>query len=562
MSGAPANLLWQRRYRGLLAVGPHSVGDDGHALLIKPDERERRTYQLLDAYPDGAVSEVGAISVERVSKFDGIPGGRLVAGMTANDIYVFRDGRKTRFMPDRRVTYTDLYLAPLTQSFACSFSDPDFSVHGLAFGDASGRLAWTRDLDSTPNRVAVSENGRIVAAGMQNGRLLAMDNMRSPLWECVQLEPVTALALPAASPCPVAGAAAGTVMALDEDGGFRWRTPTGLPIIAIATDAEASWVATVASDESTHRITCFANDGSPVWEHELDSFPSGVSLSRGGRYLLVSTANGSALLFEVDLAAAAASGPGRSRRRMNLDLAHSAAAAGDLTTARALLLPILEAAPHDLEAARRLSDVERRLVDRLRGEARSLASDGRLLDAVNTLDEAHRLVPWDPELFAERLDRRNSALADCRERAEELEQAGDRGGALTVWQEAIRLDPTDLSLREALARVRAAEACALQRSGDELRGAGDLDAALALWQRALGLAETEELRARIEQAEVERSVAAGIALYEAQRLPEAAFQLRKALALAPNHETAQRYLGYTQCFTGDTLIADRFTRLE
>ncbi|MGV3721364.1 MAG: hypothetical protein ACO1SX_10695 [Actinomycetota bacterium] len=562
MSYASANLLWQHRYRGLMAGSHHSVGDDGRCLVIKADERERRTYQLLDIQLNGAVSEVGAVSVETVSKFDGLPGGALVVGMTANDIYVFRDGRKARFMPDRRVTYTDLYLAPLTQSFACAFSDPVFSVHGLAFGDVSGRLAWTRDLTSAPNCVAVSENGRIVAAGTQDGRLLAMDNLRSPLWECVQDEPVTALALPAAGACPVAGALAGTVMALDEDGGFRWRTPTPLPIIAVATDADGFWVAAAASDDAVHRITCFDRGGGPVWEHDLEWKPSGVSLSPNGRRLLVSTVSGAVSLFDVDLAAAAVFGMGRGRRRLNLDLARSAADAGDLAGARELLLSVLEPAPHDLEAAAALAEVERALVDRLRSEAQSLAKDGHPLEALALLDEALQLAPWNAEVFAERLDYRNQALSASRARAEALEAAEDRQAAQSAWLDAIQLDPTDLTLREALARARAAESLALQHAGDQLRSAGDLDGAIVQWQRALSQGATAELRDRLEQGEVERSVAAGIALYEEQRLPEAAFQLRKALALAPNHETAQRYLGYTQSATTDTLIADRFTRLE
>jgi len=561
MSLTTANLLWQHRYRGLMAVAHHNVADDGHALVIKPDEFERRTYQLLDVQSNGGACEAGAVSVETVTKFDGTTGGRLVVGMTANDIYVFREGRKARFMPDRRVTYTDVHLAPETNSFACSFSDTIFSVHGLAFGDGNARLAWTRDLDSPPNRVAVSANGRIVVAGMQDGRLLAMDHMRAPLWECVQEEPITALALPHAAARPIAGTVEGTILALDEDGGFRWRTPTGLPVVAIATDADARWVAAASSDGALHRITCFGADGGPVWEHDLDARPTGVSLSPNGRFLLVSAANASVALFEVDLASAAAIGTGR-RRRMSLELARSASEAGDLAAARELLLSALVAEPHDLEIAREQLEVERALVQRLRAEAQAHADDGRPLDALNAIDEAHRLAGWDADVFAERLGYRNRALTSCRERAQSLEDAGEWELSLAAWLEAVRLDPGDLSLREALVRVRAGEALALLQAGDALREAGDLDGAVDHWQRAAVLNETEELRSRLQRVELERSVSAGIAHYEAQRLPEAAFQLRKALALDPNHEVAQRYLGYSQGFTGDTVIADRFARLE
>ena len=45
-------------------------------------------------------------------------------------------------------------------------------------------------------------------------------------------------------------------------------------------------------------------------------------------------------------------------------------------------------------------------------------------------------------------------------------------------------------------------------------------------------------------------------------MPEAAFQLRKALALDADNETARKYLGYTGGAAGDTQVADRFARLE
>ena len=41
------------------------------------------------------------------TRFDGVPDGKLMIGMTADDIYVFKDGKKIRFMADRRVTYAE-----------------------------------------------------------------------------------------------------------------------------------------------------------------------------------------------------------------------------------------------------------------------------------------------------------------------------------------------------------------------------------------------------------------------------------------------------------------------
>jgi len=560
MSLASVNLLWQQRYRGLMAVAQHNVADDGRVLLIKPDEFERRTYQLLDVQTDGATSEAGAISVETVQKFDGLAGGRFVAGITADDLYLFREGKKLRFMPDRRVTYTDVHVAPDTGWFACSFSDSVFSTHGLAFGDANGRLGWTKDLRTPPNRVALTADGRVVVAGLQNGHLLAMDQMRTPLWECFQEEPISALALPATGARPVAATEAGTVLAVDEDGGFRWRTTVGIPAVAVATDREAHWSAAVFSNETSHLVSCFGPDGSPVWEYELEARPTGVSLSPNGHYLLISCAQGGVFLFQVDFSQATR-GTGRPRGR-DVETARAAAAVGDFRHARELLLPALQAAPHDVSLARELAEVEAGWLERLRLEAQSHAEDGRLLDALQTLEEAAAAFPWDAELFQERLRYRERALHTCRENARALEEVREWDAARAVWLSALRLEPGCLELREALARLSVAQAQEYMLAGDQQETFGDLEGALAHWQQALILNECEELRVRLLRAEIARCLAAGIAFYEAQRMPEAAFQFRKVLALDPTHEEAQRYLGYTEGMTADTGIADRFAHLE
>jgi tetratricopeptide (TPR) repeat protein len=98
--------------------------------------------------------------------------------------------------------------------------------------------------------------------------------------------------------------------------------------------------------------------------------------------------------------------------------------------------------------------------------------------------------------------------------------------------------------------------------GDQAEAAGRVDQALAAWKEAQRLSPSDALTARITQAEFQRCLQAGIAHYETQRLPEATFQLKKALTLDPNNEEARRYLGYAQGLSGDTGIADRFARLE
>jgi hypothetical protein len=561
MSLSSVNLLWQIRMRGLMPVTRHGLTDTGHALLIRPDDLETRTYQVLSMDPNGASTELFAISVETVHKFEGAPGASLLIGMTDDDIYVFREGRKIRFMADRRVTFSDICLAPQNGWLACGFSDSLFSTHGVAFGDGSGRLGWTKDAHSPVNRVAMAHDGLLLAIGFQDGWLVVLDNMRNVVWQHAQPEPVTALAMPATGARPVVGTELGTVLAMDEDGGFRWRSPVGLPVLELATDGSGEWVAAALSDGVTHLLTCLGPDGSPVWEHQLEGKPNGVCFSPNGRFLMVSGGHGAASLFEVDFAAAPAHAVG-TRRGRDLETARAAIEGGDLAECREMLAGLLQAAPHDLQTARELRDVEHRLVESRCAEARAHAAEGRFRAALELLDAAFRLDPWNTELFQQRLEVRRQALQAEAERAEALEAARDWEAAARSWTEALALDPHWMEARESLERLRQAQALHLMAEGDQRQQAGDVLNAVARWQQANRLVPSEALEERLGRAEVERCVSAGIAYYEAHRMAEAAFQFRKALALEPANQTAARYLGFAEGITGDTQLADRFARLE
>lgn len=561
MSFTSANLLWQKRFRGLMAVGPHSVTDDGSAVLIRPDEFESRTYQvfLLDA--NGNSRDLRAVSVETIHRFDAAPDGRLVLGMTYDDLYLFREGKKARFAADRRVNYTDLCLSPSTGWFVFGYADALVSRHGIGFGDANGRLAWNRELPAAVNRVALAGDGRALTVGLQDGRVLALDNMRSPLWECLQEEAVTALAMPASGNTAAAGTADGTLFYVDHDGGFRWRTPAGYPVVAVATDAEGQWVGAALSDGHTHLLVCVGPDGSPVWEHDLEFAPTGISLSPNGRFLLVSLANARAVLFEVDLRQAAGSLTD-SRRDRDRAAAQAAREQGQPEKALALLTALLSVNPADLEVAREALEVEHQLQAAAQATAREHAGAGQFREALTALDAAAARAPWDADLFQERLQYWNGAVRALEARAGELETTLEWEAARQAWTEVLELDPRRVPAREALLRIREAQAAELMTEGDMRRDLGDLEGAVALWQQAQQLDPSPALEARLRAAEVERCVARGIAHYEAQRLPEAVFQLRKALSLDPHNDQAQRYLGYAQGQSGDTLIADRFARLE
>lgn len=560
MSFSSVNLLWQKRLRGLMPLAPHAVGDSGQALLIRPDEMERRTYQVLSGDPDGVVRELSAISVERVYRFDAVPDGRLLLGMTGDDIYLFRDSKKARFMTERRVTYADAVLAPETGWFVCGFSDTLFAQHGIAFGDAAGRMGWHRDMDVPVERVALTHDGRTLAIGLSDGRVEVLDNLRVARWETGLDEEITALTMPGSGPQVVAGTAGGSVMSLDEDGGFNWRSPVGVPVVAVSVDARNRWVAAVHSDGGTHLLVCLGPDGAPVWEHELDAKPTGVGLSPNGRFLVVTTASGTATAFDVDFAAAPTYTLG-GRRTRDLAAADSAVSEGNLAQAYGVLAGLADAAPWDEEIATRRAECLAALLRKQQSDAEALAEQGSWSEALLLWEEAARLAPYDEELFRARLAFRDRAIAGLEEHSRTLEATFDREGAGRVLGQVLALDPNRASARAALQQLRQDQAAELAREGERL-AEDDPAAAIQLWTRAQELHPDPALATRLRQAEVQRCLTTGIALYEAGRSAEALFQFRKALAMDPGNETAQRYLGYTESVSVDTTIADRFARLE
>src|SRR5207245_4351128 len=107
---ADVNLLWTRRFRGLLPLSANALDDEGKLTFVRPDELEARTYQVATAEPDGKPHVCATLSVETVHKMEVARGGEVLIGATDDDLYLFREERKSRFMADRRVSSEDVAL--------------------------------------------------------------------------------------------------------------------------------------------------------------------------------------------------------------------------------------------------------------------------------------------------------------------------------------------------------------------------------------------------------------------------------------------------------------------
>jgi tetratricopeptide (TPR) repeat protein len=133
---------------------------------------------------------------------------------------------------------------------------------------------------------------------------------------------------------------------------------------------------------------------------------------------------------------------------------------------------------------------------------------------------------------------------------------------METWRSLFVLCPKDREAHADMAAARLRRAEQLAREGDDRAATGDLPGALGLWRDAQALAPSETVAARLQEVELRQMLEAGMRLYQERRYPEAAFQFRKALALDPDCEEAQRYLGYAQTMRPDSPVTDRFQRLE
>jgi tetratricopeptide (TPR) repeat protein len=561
------NWRWHGRFRGVLPLSPHALAEDGRLLFARPDELEARTYQVLQLEAGGAVTEQESLTVETVRQLALTVEAPTRLGVTDNDLYLFRDGRKSRFLPQRRVSYLSLALARGGETFAAAFTDMLFAGQTLCLADSGGKVVWTKDLDGPIGVVAVAPDGRAVAAGLEDGRLLAFNAARTLVWEVALEAPAVSLLLTGGeSGRCIAVTSSGLALAID-GGEVVWRTELmaggsaepGELVLAAA--ARGSLTAVAGGDEAGGWVALLDGEGRPAWEHETGARVTGVALAPSGVHLALSQVDGELLLFEVE-AGLLAAGAGLVAPAEELRRALAARDAGRPAEAREGLLRVLAADPGCLAACDALIELDDAVREAGIAAADRLAAEGQFGAALSALEAARAVTPADlamPERWATVLQAAEARLAAA---ARQREEAGDLEAAVACWRELLRLDPKRRPACVEIARLNGLLSDRWEQAGDAAMAAGREEEAIAAWKQAQAIAPAEAREAQLRAAEVGRLVRAGIALYGQQRFAEAAFQFRKALALQPDHSEALRYLAYISGAGPHSPLSERFSRLE
>jgi len=234
-------------------------------------------------------------------------------------------------------------------------------------------------------------------------------------------------------------------------------------------------------------------------------------------------------------------------------------------------------------ASRMSAGVNQAATQRAIDEARALAKQGELAQAIRSLEKAQRRLgapAIDEELSSLRL---RSRVAELEATAAAADSAGDEAAAIAAYQKLQALSPTD-AYESALNRLRARQAVAegkrllasgdqqgaeaafvralgyhdnaeakgylarleaeadqrsLQRAADQAMAAGDYGAAVRQYTEALKLGAEESVRAKLTEARVKQEMARGDQALAAGDLARAKSAYREALSLDPQAAGAE-----------------------
>ena len=175
------DLLYTRKARGAAPLSRFAVQDDGTLLASVPDEIETRAFHLVRFSATGKPSTLQTFSVETLRKTEIAVDGETFIGSTDDDLYVFKNDRKTRFLSDRRAGYADIALSESGNRFGAVFCDMLVAHYTVALGDSTGRTLWTKDLPFPASAVAITRDGSRLAIGGDNGDLWLLDSARNTL---------------------------------------------------------------------------------------------------------------------------------------------------------------------------------------------------------------------------------------------------------------------------------------------------------------------------------------------------------------------------------------------
>ncbi len=574
------NLVWEKRVRGSYAVSPYAVTNEGVAARALPRPLEPRTADLVHIQPDGSIETRIGFSVETLIKLDLTVRADSFLGLTADDLYLFHEGKKERFLHDKRILYSDAALSGDGKSLFCGFSDMAGGSHAVAFGEVNGHLAWVRDVDSASvTSVTISGDGSHAAYGTDTGFVVLLSSHMKEIWSFeVEDHLISALASSGNGDKIAYGTQSGEAGVINETGGRLWSLNLEHPVTALALNGDGSLCAVViqipANEETPERsrlvlVTAMGRIG---WEYLSEKPISRIALSPGSplsdrsAYLVVSGKDNTTSLFLIEestwLGLNDTVQDNTARRDTQIGLYESLVAEGKEVLAVSLLQAQAMSERTNLELARRAYAARQTLLARLYAETETALEEEDTLKAMMKVEEALKFSPYEVETCVLR-QRVISA------RVVQLEAASEEGHLAEpnlLLREALDLDPYNFPLRERYTAALLEKAAVLDAKAEGLIAQGDLSQGVEALEQAQHFYPTPERAAKIERARTAQEFSLGLEYYSAKDYTQAIFQFRKVLGRDPNHAEAKRNLQFAQKFqqdaAADNSLNSRFSMLE
>jgi tetratricopeptide (TPR) repeat protein len=562
------NLLWEKRIRQTYPVARYALDDEGTLALAVPRPLEARTYDRTLLATNGEALVQGGFAVETLLKLEMTPHAADCLGMTSDDLYLFENSAKSRFLGDRRLLFVDAALNETGHNLFTAFSDIAGASYALAYGDMSGRVIWTAELEGIVTTVAISRQGNRVAIGSEGGLVFLKDASRRDVWEFGTGESVRALACSRDGVFVAYGTSEGAVGLIDGDGTRKWEAALPGEVINLALSGDGVICAALCrprQNPNNVRLACIGPTGQIDWEYDSEQNLLGLSLSSSGTFLATGSRNGTVAVYAVVIGEGTAFGGPRPTGGAQLQ-AERLAQAGDWRGAWRVLEIALDADPANLELYDTALSQRAAYLENALGAIQAQQEDGDYAGAVAALETLLRDAPLSTEVV--------SALAEVRRlRAEQLHdqvRAFLRAEQDDQAEETLRLALSVVpfhsrELRQELAALRERRSHSADALADELLTAGKLEEAVSALERAQNANPTSERGQKLLRVQTAMEFAAGMTAYNAKEYREAVFQFKKVLARDPAHSEAKRYLGFSQKFAQDTAnetLNDRFSRLE
>lgn len=559
------NLLWEEKIRGTYAVTAAALDNEGVLTRGIPRPNEVRNYDLTRVAPDGTRERGASFTTQTLLELEVVASADSFLGLTANEIYLFHQSKKTRFLSERHIIFVDSSLCRNAWQLAVGYSDMAGSSFEVVLGDMSGHVEWTLDVLSPLSCVTIAPDASYVAYGTEDGIIALLTPKRKQEWQFILEEPIHAVVCSRQGKRTLYGTNTGRVGCISLDGTRLWEITLEGDVAHVALSENGEICAAIVhpAEEEGSRLVCFTGEGLVGWEHRFERRLVGLSLSPNGGFLATSLRDGTAMVYEIVAGEAVKT----STRSLEDPLLRAQAliAGSRFQEALNVLKEALKENPTNLTLFDLSLETQKQWFEEQIATARSLFTASDFAGAVETMEALFALEGQNVTVVSLLNQAKQMRAQQCLELAKSALATGKQSEATLLYQEAIQLQPLVRAYREGLGRVLLGSAASADAEAEILLAQGNLVEGVKALERAQAMTPTPEREKRLERAQVALEFQTGMEHYNTKQYAPAIFQFQKVLARDPEHSEAKRYLQFAQRFAQDTTteqVQSRFSMLE